>query len=225
VKERPILFSAPMVRAILEGRKTQTRRIVKLPPAARDLLGGDVERAVIEYGGGKAPGYAGLGAYVADHEYRDEGSVFVPCPYGAPGDRLWVRETFTAERRENMPPDQRILVVYRASCEDGFFELVEPSGLLHSARVVRWKPSIFMPREWSRITLEVSGVRVERLCSISEVDAKAEGVAPDGVNDGEQHRSAFCALWHQINGAESWLANPWVWVVEFRRLEEKVQAA
>lgn len=233
MKERPILFSGPMVRAILEGRKTQTRRLVKPQPTIVDA--DNAEHAWWSY----ADGHEGVGWYVADSEYLDEGSEIRRCPYGRPGDRLWVKETWTAERRDNMPEDQRILVAYRASCDGDSFDLVEPDGSIARARVVRWKPSIFMPREFSRITLEVTGVGVERLQSITEEDARAEGVEsiferfptmgreqllPSGiVCADEPHRASFEFLWDELNETRApWASNPWVWVVDFRRLEVAV---
>ena len=175
MKERPILFSAPMVRALLAGTKTQTRRIVK----ARDLEWMDVHQGLRE----------------PDNAER--------CPYGQPGDRLWVRETFGHfERNENFAPGCEVF--YRADGE--------------SLAVERWRPSIHMPRWASRITLEVTGVRVERLQDISEADATAEGVSaiPDEMRRATP-RCDFQALWQSINGPDSWAANPWVWIVEFRR--------
>ena len=183
MKERPILFSAPMVRAILDGRKTVTRRIVK----ARDLEWMDVHQGLRE----------------PDNAER--------CPYGQPGgDRLYVRETFGHfERNENFAPGCEVF--YRA---DGESLAVEP-----------WRPSIHMPRWASRITLEVTGVRVERLQDIDLADALAEGISDTGAlildsagNEQGGPIAEYAVLWEQINGTGSWDANPWVWVIEFRRL-------
>jgi hypothetical protein len=190
MKERPILFSGPMVRALLAGTKTQTRRIVK----ARDLEWMDVHQGLRE----------------PDNAER--------CPYGQPGgDRLYVRETWAAPHAyDHLPPrlipqDSRI---HYAATEDR-------GGLL-------WRPSIHMPRWASRITLEVTGVRVERLQDINEADARAEGITDGGcLNCGEPEpcncaapqpdaRDAFVHLWMSINGPDSWAANPLVWVVEFK---------
>ena len=182
MKERPMLFSAPMVRAILDGRKTVTRRIVK----ARDLEWMDVHQGLRE----------------PENAER--------CPYGQPGgDRLYVRETWAAPHAyDHLPPrlipkDARI---HYAATEDR-------GGLL-------WRPSIHMPRWASRITLEVTGVRVERLHACNEVDAIAEGApwAACGAPQGGSHKAGFAQLWEQINGDGSWEANPWLWVIEFRRL-------
>jgi len=223
VKERPILFSATMVRAILDGRKTMTRRACKPLNAwevqdcreAR-LIDGVWHEAMI---GAEQP-YAKL-----------------RCPYGQPGDRLWVRETW----RENegghafhYAADGTILSKQRDPEVRAFFARRAPL----SATQYKWRPSIFMPRAASRITLEVTGVRVERLQDISEHDAKAEGIRSDllPANDDAGHpncicyvaepddnhayvtaKSAFEKTWENINGAGSWAANPWVWVVEFKR--------
>ena len=188
MKERPILFNAPMVRALLDGTKTQTLRIVK----ARDLEWMDVHQGLRE----------------PDNAER--------CPYGQPGgDRLYVRETWAAPHAyDHLPPrliPQDARIHYAATEDRG--------GLL-------WRPSIHMPRWASRITLEIASVRVERLQSISEADALAEGVNVHQDHHGRPTISiyspvqAYRDLWEQINGPGSWDANPWVWVVEFRRIEE-----
>ena len=202
MKERPILFSAPMVRAILDGSKTQTRRIVKpkwtIYPAADPRM-----------------------------------TKWLPaCPYGQPGDRLWVRETWQgplldseeheAQFREDGPDafNKPGFCAYRAT---DTLDAVDSDG-----NDLGWRPSIHMPRWASRILLEVTGVRVERLNDISKADAIAEGAPPshpsiDRVSAEYGHadfsRSWYAQLWDQINGPGSWDANPWVWVVEFKRVE------
>ncbi len=204
MKERPILFNGPMVRALLAGTKTQTRRIFK-----PDRMTWDAN--------GRYTTYAMRGG-----ELSTTGSgPFKPsswlhyCPYGQPGgDRLYVRETWAAPHAyDHLPPrlipqDDRI---HYAATEDR-------GGLL-------WRPSIHMPRWASRITLEVTGVRVERLQDISAADARAEG-CPDKPVDGAEQASIdllaklwYHDLWEQINGLDSWAANPWVWVVEFKRVK------
>lgn len=183
-KERPILFSGAMVRAILDGRKTQTRRVAK-QFAGRDDLDALLRRFP-----------------------RQEG-----CPYGNRGDRLWVRETWAQPAALDPGP-----TVYRAdypACVPAGFENVPP------AEAITWKPSIHMPRAACRLVLEVTGARVERLQAITEADATAEGVEPILVPpDGGScpYYEGFRALWGRINGAGSWDQNPWVWVVEFRRI-------
>lgn len=208
---KPILFSGPMVRAILEGRKTQTRRIVKPQPL---------------HDGGRTPRV----------NYDDHGSVMsigdsekrIACPYGRPGTRLWVRETFfemadPLTSRSYDPPK----ACYRATnedeviCDDGDgFAEVNKNGTLKSP----WKPAIHMPRWASRITLEVTGVRVERLQDISREDVIAEGITErDGAPIAEcvaAWHEPYAALWNTINGPGSWEKNDWVWVVEFKRIEE-----
>lgn len=201
IKERPILFSGEMVRAILDGRKTQTRRVVKPQPAD------DVIVTV-----------ANAGGCVALMEYfGDLDAPMICCPYGQPGDRLWVRETWT----QNAVGDY----LYCADWKNSGYEY----------EGVGWKPSIHMRREASRLTLEVVSVRVERVNAISEDDAYAEGVTlPNGepgiVNDAELgrvvkygHYQQFATLWDKINGQRdkgkyAWARNPWVWVVEFKRV-------
>ena len=185
MKDRPVLFSAPMVRAILSGAKTQTRRALKGKPLA----------LIAESG------------FSPDFIAHPENAL---CPYGQPGDRLWVRETFAHIYRDNSKPDARRDddVAYKAD-HPGLDEYAYGS----------WKPSIHMPRWASRITLEITGVRVEMLKSISSDDAYAEGAAEwaaETVRDGNKYPSAvaaFQALWEQINGPESWAANHWVWCV------------
>jgi hypothetical protein len=226
MKERPILFSAPMVRALLAGTKTQTRRVVKLSEewhpdarAARVIGVGD----------------DGIAAMPLDEFGRMLGQA-IRCPYGQPGDRLWVREAFMHEPADYCweasvsIPCRPAVTTYRADVEG-------------DSRGAGWSPSIHMPRALSRIDLEITAVRVERLQSISEADARAEGiVCGDGswskTDSGEAYQRdkfgwyvtgqharhnapsyAYRALWEQVNGPGSWDANPWVWVVEFRRVD------
>lgn len=211
MKERGILFSGAMVRALLDGTKTQTRRAVKNTALA--WLESELE-----------PGF------VAD---RDNGLG----PYGQPGDRLWVRETFFAFGRwetrhnEKKQRDEWYFIDMTAECDCTYqYAADNPDLPLAKGRGVTpgWhtRPALFMPRAVSRILLEIVAVRVERLQEIGEADARAEGVSVE-----ERHTSGYCAgeflppsirayreLWEQINGAGSWDANPWVWVVEFKRI-------
>lgn len=168
-KQRPILFSTPMVQAILDGRKTQTRRIVKPQPP------------------------------------YDEHEV-ITCPYGHAGDVLWVRETW-------QPSSSVAYVHFKADCRDG-----DPGK--------GWKPSIHMPKDACRLFLLITSVRLERLQSITRQDAAAEGVCIE--NEAERfpgyqiHRwpeENFQTLWENINGEQSWRDNPWVWVIEFQKME------
>jgi hypothetical protein len=187
VKERPILFSGPMVRAILDGSKTQTRRMVK-----------DAQPAGIGRCHWSNTGWAHL---------RLSGGCScqpVHCPHGTPGDRLWVRETWAHERDGTGCPDDTG-VLYRAT-DPGWDD--EGTGL-------RWRPSIFMPRIASRILLEITDVRVQRLQEISDEDARAEGYDRSHAFP----REWFALLWERIHGPGSWHANPWVWAITFRRLE------
>ena len=225
IRERPILFSGPMVCAILEGRKTMTRRVVKPQPHA----GVDaVKWQDVIITGCNTPdqsGFAMMRGGVIDSEA-------IRCPYGTPGDwlRLWVRETFWHREvfHAGYLPDYRYM-------EPTPPESVDPNDYDTLDGYWRKMPSIFMPRDASRITLEVTGVRVERLLEISEQDAIAEGVERvryaiephdagfrDYVGDVvlRSARHSFETLWVKINGRESWDANPWVWVVEFRRVEK-----
>lgn len=218
MKERPIIFSAPMVRAILEGTKTQTRRIVKLQPRSRADIG--------HYGAGMP--------FIRNPDVTGKN---LGCPYGQPGDRLWVRETWAETDRYDGTP----VVAYRAGgciavgC-DGFSRdgtrgkdvLLSNLAWKETPYVDRWRSPIHMPRWASRITLEVTGVRFERLQAITEADARAEGVegvdpdGPVGYIPSSDHmgrcRYQYANLWESINGSGTWDANPWVWVVEFRRV-------
>ncbi|MDE2104927.1 MAG: hypothetical protein KGL39_47255 [Patescibacteria group bacterium] len=195
MKERPILFSAPMVRAILEGRKTQTRRVVK----TKHLKWLDE-----------------IGLNFLDGKWNQR-----PLPYGQTGDRLWVRETwfcndYRVQKGPYLKPDDFDVDSER-----------ETGGLVYLAdglpcwegeeHEITWKPSIHMPRWASRITLEVTGVRVERLQDISDIDAMAEGATQIGDCEGA-FVAGFKRIWESINSPSSWAANPWVWVIEFRRL-------
>lgn len=171
-----------MVRAILDGTKTQTRRIVK----PQDIDVSDGVPFLLPYASGVPE------------------PVQVVCPQGRPGDRLWVRETFADVGWPPTGPQY----VYRADPDSGDND------------VQKWKPSIFMPRWASRIALEVVSVRVERLQKISEDDARAEGVG-EGPQEGWVTGPvvAYADLWDSINGRDAWLLNPWVWVIEFKRIE------
>jgi len=211
MKERPIIFSGPMVRALLDGSKTQTRRVVK-PIGAHHIFQFRGEEAA--HGADEPTGewaWCRAERVVSEH---------IRCPYGKPGDRLWVRETFAHMYRGNAAPEARCDddVAYKA---DGF----TPDEYAYGS----WKPPIHMPRWASRITLEVTGVHVERLQDISEADALAEGieVGPSGFHvDGGRHfhaasaRESYASLWDSLNAARGfgWDVNPWVWVVQFRRL-------
>jgi hypothetical protein len=209
MKEKPILFSAPMVRAILDGLKTQTRRIVK---TTRDRNGSGCELAPCEVAG-----------------EVNRGSRFDLCPYGQPGDRLWVRETFQPIFAEGFDhgsspyPNYKTGFGYAISypATDGIIEWIDGDDNITD----RCRPSIHMPRWASRIQLEIVSVRVERLNDISEDDAEEEG-APLELGQLEKlilgshakYRSGFVRLWESINGEGSWSDNPWVWVVEFKRI-------
>lgn len=214
--ERPILFSGPMVRAILEGRKTQTRRVIKLPHnnplgawEPTTAGGGSVKYA----GGTPAPELAAIW-------HTRTGDCYV-CPHGDIGDRLWVRETHEVRR------------IGTETFEGGRAEVdidLNTYQALDAKESRGWSPSIHMPRWASRITLEITGVRAERLQSISEPAARDEGVTIE-----DHHMHGYCAgvyrspsirafhdLWNGLNAARGygWEANPWVWVVEFRRVNE-----
>lgn len=221
IKERPILFSAPMVRAILEGQKTVTRRPVKATKAHADGF------MMLDHGNGWWP-YNAFGDFTSDHEGME---YPIACPYGKPGDRLWVRESlgydceyghyFAAGGRQGE-------TVYLCSLFDNEEAQTGPSydGLLPERSV----PSIHLHRRYSRILLEIIDVRIERLQDITEEQAKAEGVRlytdhaelgdwwhVDGIETySADPRKSFELLWSSVGG--DWQANPWVWAVEFKRV-------
>ncbi len=208
-----MIFNGEMVRAILDGRKTQTRRVIK---NQREGESWSVKSAVEP----RCPGHThDWWLPTATRPY----SALPRCQFGAVGDRIWVRETW-AEAGANAPD----LKLYRANYPEhvpSHYENVPPE------KDVRWKPSIHMPRWASRILLEITDVRVERLNDISEEDARAEGIIDGGcLNCGEPEpcgcanpepdaTDAFAYLWQSIYGQENWNANPWVWVIEFKRIE------
>jgi hypothetical protein len=201
-RERPILMSGPLVRAILDGKKTVTRRPVK-----------------------------GMAL-----EWLDEGftSGFVAdpknqiCPYGFPGDRLWVKETHAVEYLKDAGAQHEDRIVYRADLaarwlNDLGFPVGDTFYLPTDYRPERWHPSIFMARWASRILLEVVSVRVERLQDITEEDARREGVGPAPPPSRPDwpatYRGGFAAKWDEIYGQGAWAQNDWVWVLAFRRLQ------
>ena len=215
MKEKPILFSAPMVRAILDGRKTVTRRVVKPQPA------GEIRRGEPDFNHWIDTKYW---ERQNQKENRGIGTRGFACPYGQPGDRLWVRETFSGP--------------WCMEAQDGI-SAAPPSKWGESSRIWYWadgepaygdwtrpRPSIHMPRWASRITLEVTGVRVETLQDIDLADALAEGISDTGAlildsagNEQGGPIAEYAVLWEQINGTGSWDANPFVWVVTFRRID------
>lgn len=245
-KEHPMLFSGPMVRAILDRRKTQTRRVIKPQPDPDTALDiGMFCPSIVLRDGTLEAGEKVFGVHSRDGDYGAK------CPWRV-GDRIWVRETWAS--------DTKHVVAYKAGAECGAwfgngaggriwmhhgYVLESPDYRLIPSEKPRktfglghyggkWRPSIHMPRWASRITLEVTGVRVERLRDISEEDAKAEGVEPyrcpqadalmNAVGSKMQpipYTSGFANLWNSIaKPGETWDANPWVWVIEFR-LEAK----
>ncbi|KKN74875.1 hypothetical protein LCGC14_0386240 [marine sediment metagenome] len=206
MKERPILFSGPMVRALLRevDPKTMTRRVVKLPDAPNHL--GDWEPTFL---GGDGTTTDSRGVLVPRIEgiWHTRTGKFIKCPYGQPGDRLWVKETWREPVSEGSG-----YIDYLAD------HITKPSFII-------WRPSIFMPRKFSRILLEITAVRVERLQEISEEDAKAEGWPVPELGTEISIRKAvpviwFCDLWDSINAKRgySWKSNPFCWVVEFKRI-------
>lgn len=251
VKERPILFSGSMVRVILEGRKTVTRRVMKQQPVLHKLIPKSDTGWQSE-----AWGYRLKNGTYQDVECDGLGRVLAECPYGAVGDRLWVRETWRprswgedfdwmfVEYKAGGSPQQidpfDTWGEFRAEC---FWEQISNEALKNGATqngemlnnvVLGWKPSIHMPRKASRINLEITGVRVERLQDITEEQAIAEGIEPHasvpdawkcyGHDDdwvSPTPVDSFKSLWQSINSdrpGRNWDSNPWVWAVEFKKI-------
>ncbi|ELI8051623.1 hypothetical protein RSF18_004363 [Yersinia enterocolitica] len=237
MNEKPILFNAEMVNAILSGRKTQTRRIMKVQPSehfhpqtihgAMDFTARWYTPGVIDKDGYLQPARKDVFG-VAD---EDEGYT---CPLGAVGDQLWVREAYRMARSlDTHSPSE----VAELSLNAGYKNPWAPIQLeADGARIGKWagfdtppviteagklRPSLHMPRWASRINLLITGVRVERLQDISDADASAEGCKISSMQSGECLSDMFARLWKSIYGDESWQANPWVWVIEFERMEAK----
>ena len=220
MRERPILFSGPMVRAILSGQKTQTRRAAKKPVRHPDL--------------GKL--YT-PGALVLEHEPQHV--IERACPYGQPGDRLWVREATIKVEDHGYEGPVYVESDDGRACLDGGLAPAPDDCVEVEPWELRIRPSIHMPRSYCRITLEITGVRVERLQDISEASCIAEGVEGHYIEDGWYWRNyllsdddaavspmlisakdSFRSLWESINGPGSWNTNPWVWAVAFRRITQ-----
>lgn len=224
IKERGILFKAPMVRAILEGRKTQTRRIMK-PQYDGDALCSPrwFHTTKEDTHGQLTDGDLIFGTF------DDNGEFGARFPYGAIGDRLWVRETWCHAADDDDRMKYNADGNLDSSCchyRAGGLDVVHVDGAETKSGLPKspWVPSIFMPRWASRITLEITNVRVERLNDITEEDAADEGIKFDtslmGYWEGyNTAREAFAKLWESINGAGSWSANPWLWVIEFQRVQ------
>ena len=233
MKERGMIFNGEMVRAILDGRKTQTRRPIKWKQTRFTEIG---ERE----DGSKWP-------WSEDAEHACD--FWHPCPFGAVGDRIWVRETWGVVSHEldedgriqPWKPDRPATAIHEMPfgngyysghaiyAADGDFTWGDDDGYEDGRSC--WKPSIHMPRAASRILLEITDVRVERLNAINEHDAQAEGVAklrggfwkhyqPGWTQHQLSARGSFVTLWKSIYGDESWNSNSWVWVIKFKRIEE-----
>ncbi|HEJ8096843.1 TPA: ASCH domain-containing protein [Serratia marcescens] len=225
MKERPVIFNGEMVRAIIDGRKTQTRRVMK-PQPEPCYRGGhwwpsNAFKTMLHIEEQMQNGQGGWKGLAGD-----------ACPFGQIGDRLWVRETFMDLTGTGIEATTGKFegFAYRADTPAGSYgdEVRKDYGL-------KWTPSLHMPRKACRILLEITAVRVERLNDISQEDAQAEGMEltgwipsysnPDNAGFDETFTpyDNFAMLWESIYGAESWIANPWVWVIEFRRVGDSAR--
>ncbi|HBR1399320.1 TPA: morphogenetic protein [Klebsiella pneumoniae] len=228
--ERGMIFNAEMVRAILDGRKTQTRRIMKVQPESNQLGLLLITDSTKHSDIGK---YHWAESNATGNHVR---SKLFACPFGAVGDQIWVRETFQGplfdyelmdEYLEDSSKFEKPEFCQYAADGGHRPEYQDANDNLRHG----WRPSIHMPRWASRLLLEITDVRVERLNAISEEDARAEGIIDGGcLNCGEPEpcgcanpepdaTDAFAYLWQSIYGQENWNANPWVWVIEFKRVE------
>ena len=214
IKETPIIFSTPMVQAILEGKKTMTRRIVSelfetpFSEPCGDFLVIENKWLAVDF----------IDALTRDYDKH----VRIKCPYGKPGDLLWVRETWGIYRSH---PEGKDNIVFKSELHSVYYPNDSESN-------GSWKPSIHLKKIHARLWLQIENIRVERLRDISEADAKAEGImryagdnyyfypCKDLRDDTYVDRAvtSFYSLWKVINGQESWDANPWVWVIEFKEL-------
>lgn len=245
MKERGMIFNGEMVRAILDGRKTQTRRVMKVQPKPSKSRPGDFwfsskKLESMVHVSDLAPGNSPIADY---HLFIQEHC----CPFGAVGDRIWVRETWGVVSHEldedgriqPWTPDRPATVIHEMPfgngyysghaiyAADGDFTWGDDDGYEDGRSC--WKPSIHMPRAASRILLEITDVRVERLNAISQEDAQAEGMEltgwrptysdPDSGSEVMTPYDNFAELWSSIYGEGSWKADPWVWVIEFKRVE------
>jgi len=191
---RPILFSTPMVQAILNGTKFQTRRVIK----GIDQLEGAYFQTLVQHATGR----------ITFSSLNVDYAIEVKCPYGQVGDVIWVREK------------HRALV----NCQDNSFAswsyYSDMPKEFHEQFPKKWTPSIHMPKTACRLFLKIKEIRVERLQDLSRGDAMGEGCPFPNMADGQNPKDWFAQLWQSINGEQSWNENPWVWVIEFEKIEK-----
>lgn len=211
MKERPILMHARSINGILEGRKTQTRRIVKPQPQPN---GGVGRQPIVPY-----LTSIGTWTWVLKDTGHGNGTSGAPCPYGQPGDRLWVRESGWMDRSEKR------FFAYKSTpgickvSDTGEFIETLPGKVTAESMKTCYKPvpSIHMPRWASRLTLEITGIRVERVQDITPEDCLAEGVQTE--SDYQSLKTLFAELWDDTNGKDAWDRNDWCWCIDFKRIE------
>jgi hypothetical protein len=227
LNEHPILFSAEMVRAILDGRKTQTRRVITPQPEPCDIELPFSESVLEPSWWSNYERWDGVAQQMVEGDVKTR---WWHCPYGRPGDRLWVRENWNALMAGSWTEHRNPT---RGNCEVRYAASDRLADMTAKDRGYRWRPSIHMPRWASRITLEITAVRVERIQQISHEDGIAEGIdawidsLPQEKRNGDVRAQslslkqlAYSYLWDSINGKRGfgWDKNPWVWVVEFKRV-------
>lgn len=212
MKEHPIIFNGEMVRAILDGRKTQTRRVIKPQPFDRSQYRRDHQIEIISGRAENGDEIDGLYAYTKS----TGGTWDAKCPFGQPGDRLWVRETSGLQVRRDALGGTGEFRVYRASNPDA--TRFTANGKTYP---IKWVPSIHMPRYASRILLEITDVRVEKLKHIPRDGIIAEGYPAERAIDGGDYDPFlwYRDLWESLYGDGSWQKNPWVWVIEFKQIK------
>lgn len=200
-KEHPIIYSTPMIKAYMEDRKTMTRRVMKPQPK--------MIHEIFQH-----QGYVYAQTELLE---RDKNLLngCVRCPYGQPGDALWIRQTFFANLGKLLFTKEELS---RLKNDKEFNELAQSSGLQID---VKWTPAIFMPRKWSFYTQTITSIRVERLQDITEEDAEKEGI--EFVLTHKTRRDQFATLWDSINAKRGypWASNPWIWVISYPKYSEE----
>lgn len=233
MKARPIIFSAAMVQALLAGRKTQTRRVIK-NPINKIHWGGEPKKLFADWALSYLKTFneeTGTVYFEVQSEVDDTTTCSTKCPFGGVGDLLWVREVWRVEKALDCDKPSEIEPHMPVDYAADGTEQNRHWNWMHPAFAGKWRTPLFMPRWASRLTLEITGVRVERVQDISEADAIAEGCRGYRMDTGlewadmerwVEPEEEYAQLWDSLHGkdpAHAWAANPWVWVLEFKRVE------